>query len=183
MILFLIFTALYQVPLNNALGPLIDYLPKSMDAEERRLLSEERGQGGYEEDGLYSNGREKEAHVAESKTKTDAAPHKKPNMLTKFLKPHIYNDYQTMRRLVPKELAVRYEPEVEEEAYFNPAITQRTPLLWMPRDNMGISRKECADTSQVIPMTDEGAYLDEKNKVVWGADDGRPPIYQEKIYY
>lgn len=173
MILFLIFTALYQVSLNTALGPMINYLPKSMDAEERRLLEEER----EEHNGDYQNGKE-----GPTISKTEQAPHKKPNMLTKFLKPHIYNDYATMRRLVPKEIAMGYDPEVEEEAYFNPAITERMPLLWIPRDSMGISRKEAADTSQVTPMTDEGAHLDEKNKVIWDAD-GKPPIYQEKVDY
>ena len=37
MIIMLVFTALYQLSLNAALGPLIDYLPRSMEAEERRL--------------------------------------------------------------------------------------------------------------------------------------------------
>ena len=48
---------------------------------------------------------------------------------------------------------------------------------------MGLSRKEVADSSQSIPITDEGAYLDDKNKVVWDAEDGKPPIYEETPYY
>ena len=114
---------------------------------------------------------------------SEEAPHGKPGIIKKFLRPDVYNDYATMRRLVPKELAVTYEPIIEEEAYFHPAITAQTPLIWIPRDTMGISRKECADTSQVIHCTDEGAFLDDKNKIVWDAEDGRPPIYEEKIFY
>lgn len=198
MILFTIFTALFQISLNSALDPHLKYLPKSMDAEERRLLAEERGEHldtdmeagnghGEKNNGAGTNGTNgtngtKEA-VAASAAPATAAPHKKPNMLTKFLKPHIYCDYATMRRLVPKEIAPGYDAEVEEEAYFNPAITERMPLLWIPRDPMGLSRKEVADTGAVAPITDEGAFLDEKNKVVWDAEDGRPPIYQEKIDY
>lgn len=158
-----------------------------MDAEERRLLAEERGVDHEKdiEDIDHTNGGDKVAQPApEAPARNDdPAPHKKPSMLTKFMRPDIYNDYATMRRLVPKELSVHYEAIVEEEAYFHPAITNKTPLLWMPRDPMGISRKECADTSTVIPITDEGAYLDDKNKVVWDAEDGRPPIYEEKIFY
>jgi hypothetical protein len=37
----------------------------------------------------------------------------------------------------------------------------------------------------VLPITDEGAHLDEKNSIVWGRGDGEdlPPIYEEKIHY
>ncbi|KAK5177136.1 phosphate metabolism protein 7, partial [Cryomyces antarcticus] len=43
MIILLIFTALYHVSLNAAIDPLMKYLPKSLDAEERRLLDIENG--------------------------------------------------------------------------------------------------------------------------------------------
>lgn len=168
MIILLIFTILYQLSLNKALKPLIDYLPKSMEAEERRLLEEENM---ADEKGLAG------------KDGMEAAPHKKPNFLTKFLKPHIYNDYATMRRLVPKDIAIRYEPEEEATAYYAPSIKDQTPLLWIPRDPMGISRQEVAETSKVIPITDEGAELDAKNKIIWDAEGGRPPIWQPRVYY
>ena len=83
MILCLIFTVLYHGSLNTALKPLIDYLPKSLEAEERRLL---------EEDKLAD---EKGVHQT---SELGAAPHKKPNMITKFLRPDIYTDYATMNR-------------------------------------------------------------------------------------
>lgn len=181
MIVFLIFTVLYQIALNSALDPLLNYLPKSMDAEERHLLAQERA----ERDGELNNGNDQEkgeGHVSASKD-LGPAPHKKPNLITKFLRPDIYTDYATMRRMVPKDVEIHYSESAENEAYYHPAITNTTPLLWVPRDPVGVSRQECAQTSEVIPMTDEGAYLDEKNKIVWDADDGRPPIYQDKVYY
>ena len=186
MILFTIFTVLYQIALNSALDPLLNYLPKSMDAEERRLLAEDHasrdrnngmGMGGHDaEKGEDYN----TSHVPKE---LGPAPHQKPNFIVKFLRPDKYTDYATMRRLVPKDVEVRYSEGEEDDAYFHPAITNVTPLLWVPRDPVGVSRQECAQSSEVIPMTDEGAYLDEKNKIVWDADDGRPPIYQEKVYY
>ncbi len=167
MILLLVFTAVYHISLNAALTPLLNYLPKSLVAEERHLLEIENG---------ASNG----AGAKE----LDPAPHKKPNFLTKFLKPHIYSDYQTLRRLVPREFAdIAYDESVARDAYFHPAVTSRTPLLWIPRDPMGVSRQEVQETGKVIPITDEGAHLDEKNKIVWDIEGARPPIYEEKIYY
>ena len=182
MILFLIFTVLYQIALNNALGPLLNYLPKSMDAEERRLLAEERG-GSY--DNEYAGDSEKmhSSSSAGPKAPMTPPPHKKPNMITKFMRPDKYTDYATMRRLVPKDVNIHYSQGEEDNAYFHPAVTNITPLLWVPRDPAGVSRQECATTSEVIRMTDEGAYLDDKNKIVWDAEDGRPPIYTEKVYY
>jgi len=180
MIIMLIFTALYQIALNSALDPLLNYLPKSMDAEERRLLDEERS---AEQRGLENGGNQEKDGIVPAHHKEIPPPHPKPNMITKFLRPDKYTDYATMRRLVPKDVEIRYSPEAEENAYFHPSITNTTPLLWVPRDSAGVSRQECEQTSQVIPMTDEGAYLDEKNKIVWDADGGRPPIYQDKIYY
>ncbi|KAF2227124.1 hypothetical protein BDZ85DRAFT_191546 [Elsinoe ampelina] len=170
MIALLVFTVLYHMSLNSALKPLIDFLPKSLEAEERRLLEDEK----LAEANGNTNGHSNEL---------GAAPHKKPNILTKFLKPHIYNDFATMRRLVPREIEIRYEGTEEENAYYNPSITDELPLLWIPKDPLGISAHEVRDTPKDIPITDEGASLDEKNKIVWDQESGRPPIYQPTVYY
>lgn len=180
MILMLIFTVLYHISFTSALGPLLQYLPKSLDAEERLLLAKD----GMDREGNVMH----EKGVEETTTTTNGhgttrAPHKKPNFFTKWLRPDVYTDYATMRRMVPKDIEIRYEPEIEHDAYFDPAITSQTPLLWIPRDPLGISRQECADTSKVIPITDDGASLDAAGKIVWDAEDGRPPIYQQQIYY
>lgn len=183
MILMLIFTALYQISLNSALGPLLNYLPKSLDAEERHLLSKDSDNGTVEsldeKQGPSTTGHSSE----DSNGNVPPAPHKKPNFFTKWLRPDIYTDYATMRRLVPKDIEIRYEPEIEHDAYYNPAVTSQTPLLWIPRDPLGLSKQAVADSSKVIPITDEGATLDEKAKIHWEAEDGRPPVYEEKIYY
>jgi calcium permeable stress-gated cation channel len=178
MIIFLIFTALYHIALNSALTPLLMYLPKSMDAEERRLLVEEHAaaNGGRLEEGGYAEGEKYPAagvasangngypHAAGPASPT---PQKKPGMFAKFLRPDKYQDYASMRRLVPKDVDINYDEQTAETAFFHPAITNITPLLWVPRDTMGVSQQECAQTGQVIPITDEGAFLDDKNKIVW----------------
>ncbi|KAH0283919.1 DUF221-domain-containing protein [Aureobasidium namibiae CBS 147.97] len=172
MIIFMVFTALYHLSLNAALEPLINYLPKSLEAEERRLLDEdanaERGEKGM---------------VADTNAELGPSPHVKPAFWKKFLRPDIYTDYATMRRMVPKMISIRYESAEAQHAYYNPAVTSGPALLWIPRDPMGVSRQEVRDTSKVIPITDEGATLDDKNKIVWDAEDGRPPIWERPVYY
>ena len=183
MVAYLIFAILFHVSLVSAIGPLLLYLPRSLQAMEQDIEGgnhtghkpDVKTDGGLTGEKMTSNGGESEL---------GPAPHKKPNIITKWLKPHVYTDYQTMKRLVPHEFGgITYDPLTERDAYYHPAIGSRTPLLWIPQDNMGISRQECAHSSKIIPMTDEGAHFDEKNKLVWDQESGRPPIYEEKIYY
>lgn len=181
MILLVIFTALYHVGLNSALTPLIKYLPKTLEAEERQSLL--AAANGVDADAAHDDV-EAQGHVAESK-KTDAdtaittserngiaapqAPHKKPNMFTKFLKPHVYNDYSTMRRLVPSLVTApdALDDGLIRDAYLPPAVWAETPQVLIPRDEMGVSRQECRDTEKVgVPCSDSAAHLNEKNKIV-----------------
>lgn len=173
MIVFLVFTILFHMSLNAALDPLLYNLPKSLEAEEESIR-------GNLEAASHSSV-EKNGNIAHA----DAAV-KKPNFITKFLKPHIYQDYATLRALVPHGLLDAnnmYDELVAENAYFPPSVTSPTPLLWIPRDGSGISRQEVAHTSRVIPITDEGCTLDEKNKLVWDSENARAPLWEEKIYY
>ncbi|KAL5402029.1 hypothetical protein PMIN06_002429 [Paraphaeosphaeria minitans] len=80
--------------------------------------------------------------------------------------------------------------EIAKRAYFNPAVTSPTPILWIVRDEMGISAREVRDSKKEVPgleITDEQAVFNEKNKVSWvGADEGKAteaPIWEEKILY
>ena len=191
MAIFLIGSILFHVSLNSAIDPLLYTLPKSLEVEEESLLALEDGNAKGMEDGKagastqgggYTNGNGVDTTTTSSKT-LPAAPHKKPNLIVKWLFPGIYQDYFTLRRMVPKGFAdISYSPEVERNAYYNPAVASQTPLLWIPRDEMGISRQEVSHSSRVIPITDEDAYFDEKGNVKFNEEE-RPPIYQEKIYY
>jgi calcium permeable stress-gated cation channel len=182
MVVFLILVIAFHVTLNSAIGPLLAYLPKSLQAEEESLLALEEGPHNGMTGGAQATSTVDDLSGAGKEMLP--APHQKPNAIVKWLKPHIYTDYQTLRRLVPRSFAeIAYDPEIERDAYYHPAIASPTPLLWIPRDNMGISRQECQHSSKVIPMTDEGASLDEKNNIVWDQESGRPPVYKEKVYY
>jgi hypothetical protein len=187
-VVFLIFIALFHISLNSAIDPLLKYLPRSLEAEEESLLALEDGN---------SNGNhmanEKGTHVAAQGLRSNetsngkdlpAPPLKKPNFIVKWLFPQKYTDYHTLRRLVPRGFAdIVYDPITERDAYYHPAIASQTPILWIPRDQMGVSKQECRHSSKIIPMTDEGAHFNEMNKLIWDQESGRPPIYQEKVYY
>jgi hypothetical protein len=176
MVVFLVFTILFHIAMNSALQPLLHNLPKNLEAEEESMVAaaEEGAAGASSNEKGNSNGVVSEV------------PPKKPNFFTKFFAPHIYADYAALRRLVPRDLIdvdSLYTPEIEQEAYDPPSAVSKPPLLWIPRDIAGVSTQEVAHTSKVIPITDEGATLDEKNKLVWDPEGARPPIWEDKIYY
>ncbi|KFY30521.1 hypothetical protein V493_01858 [Pseudogymnoascus sp. VKM F-4281 (FW-2241)] len=203
MVVALVGTVLFHIAMNSALDPLLYNLPKTLEAEEELLAIE----SGVPTTGVIAGGASNGEKTSEAAAAANpallaseatgekthvalpAAPHPKPNILTKFLKPHIYADYATLRRLVPQDgtgALTTYRPEVERDAYLPPSVRSETPLLWIPRDEMGISRQEIAHTAKVIPITDEGAALDEKGAVYWVAEKeegARPPIWEEKTYY
>ena len=191
MAIFLIGSILFHVSMNSAIDPLLYTLPKSLEVEEEYLLALEDGNasgiddaktGATVQEGAHANGNGAETSTPAGRN-LPAAPHKKPNLIVKWLFPGIYQDYFTLRRMVPKGFAdIVYSPENERNAYYNPAVASSTPLLWIPRDEMGISRQEVSHTSRVIPITDEGAFFDEKGNVKFNEEE-RPPIYEEKIYY
>lgn len=198
MVVNLVFTALYHISMNSAFGPLLTTLPRSLEAEEESLLNVENGKYSNDESmadlkGLHAVGKNGTRDVSSSSTAANTkvkalpdVPVKKPNFFTKWLRPDKYTDFHTLRRLVPRNFAeIIYTPETERDAYYNPAVKSPTPLLWIPRDPAGVSRQEVKHTGRVLPITDEGAYFDEKNKIVWDAEKtgGRPPIWEPKVYY
>lgn len=198
MAIFLVFTVLFQITLNRSLGPLLYGLPRTLQVEEE-LYQARRVAGSDPEadEGAASKEASKEASKGGSNGQSNKlkslAPggsdgmEKKGNFISKFLKPWVYADYATLRQMVPHEdivpVPLDYSEEVEANAYWPPSVTSLTPVLWIPSDPLGVSKQEVALTSKVIPISDEGSTLDEKNKLQWDSESSRPPIWSEKIYY
>lgn len=190
MALFTVFTVLAHISLNDALGPVVSYLPRTLEAEEEGLNSDQ----SYHDNGASSThgSGSGSVEIVENKGKgsnvtysevTRRRPVKK-NPLFKWLHPDIYSDYLNLRDKVRHDFVdLKYPEDVAENAYFPPSVSSATPLVWIPRDPGGVSQKEVAATNEVIPITDEGAHLNEKNDVVWDEETMKPPIWQEKIYY
>ncbi|KAK5938364.1 phosphate metabolism protein 7 [Knufia obscura] len=194
MVILLIFMVLYHISLNSAIDPLLYYLPRSLEAEEESLLRSEYNtpMGASDLNSSRINNAspsEKGPSVraeASGSFNTKSAGSGLTGMIRKFLRPDLYASYAIMRQLVPRDFArIAYSPEVERDAFQHPAVTNVVPLLWIPRDTMGVSRQECAHTNKVTPMTDDGATFNEKGRIIWSEEEtgGRPPIWEEPIYY
>lgn len=192
MVLFTIFTVLAHISLNDALDPVVSYLPRTLEAEEEGLHSDQSSNGNGASSTHDSAGgsvemddkKGKDSHITYSEvTPRRRAPVKK-NPLFKWLHPDIYSDYYNLREKVKHEFVDPNYPEnVAENAYYPPSVSSPTPLVWIPRDPGGVSRSEVEATNEIIPITDEGAHLDDKNDVVWDEISMKPPIWKEKIFY
>lgn len=181
MVVFFIFTILFHITMDSALNPLLYNLPRSLQVEEEALMQSAQGQG--EVDGQEVTNTKSDKSIARGEETMVEA---KGNFITKFLKPWQYASYMHLRKLVPHnhlDLDNLYEEHTELNSYHPPSVSDKAPLLWIPEDGAGVSKQEIALTSRVIPITDEGCTLDDKNKIVWDTEGARPPIWEEKTYY
>lgn len=178
-VILLVFTVLFHITLNRALKPLLKNLPRTLQSEEQqyRRQSSSAGEEVSMEDGADGLG-----HAY-----ADRKQLKQGNFLVRFFKFWVYADYWTLRSVVSSDEDIDVAQESEDLAdtnpYWPPAVTSTPPLLWIPEDPGGLSKREVAETSKVTPITDEGCGLSEKNKLVWDTVGARPPIWEEKVYY
>ncbi|KAK8161844.1 hypothetical protein IWX90DRAFT_388174 [Phyllosticta citrichinensis] len=205
MIILLVFTIVYHASLNAALDPLLKFMPRSLQDEERRLLAMESDLPPSERADAPTNGHQpRGSNIAYEKTATtEDTAHKgvvngssptrhplqreKPSIIQKFLRPDVYTDYATMRRMVPRNFAdadhlYDHNPEAERNAFYHPSISTLPPMLWIPRDSAGCSRQEVRDTGKVIAITDTAASFDDKGNIVWDPME-EVPIAEPKMYW
>ena len=159
MVLFGILFVLAHMSLNEALAPFNNFLPRTLDAEEEAQQC-----------------KEEEVHFLSPRSKWESA--------WKWFHPNLYRDYAALRRKVRRnDVEIKYSEEERYNAYYEPCITSPTPTIWIPRDKWGFSQQEVLATDPIIPITDEGAHLDEKNKIVWDKYDPNLPLSELKILY
>lgn len=135
---------------------------------------------------------EKDAGAANSSPAVAPKPTKVPGFLQKIINPE-RNSTPTLSAKLDQFYHKPQDPlplEIAKRAYFNPAVTSPTPTLWIVHDDMGISEREVRDSKKEVPglqITDEQAFFNEKNKVVWkGQDEGKArdaPVWEEQIVY
>lgn len=164
-ILFTILTALSHMSLNEALAPLTSFLPRSLDTEEEHLQQKEEELEDF--------------HFDTSHRKTRAI-----ERVWKWFHPNLYRDYATLRRKVRRNhVEVKYSEEEKQNAYYEPCITSRTPVTWIPKDKWGFSHHEVLETDAGVPITNERAHLDDKNKIIWDKYDPDLPLWELKVLY
>ncbi|EQL00294.1 DUF221 domain-containing protein [Ophiocordyceps sinensis CO18] len=104
-----------------------------------------------------------------------------PGFLARWLHPEEYEDFIALRKMIPSDsLPIIGYPEDHKYCdYWPPELWAPKPTLWIPRDEARVSRQEVAHTKKYVPISDRGASLDEKGRVVVHMDQApfdRPRI-------
>lgn len=188
MVLLFILTIIYQTYLNIVLTPLYNTLSDELMAEDE---AEARGNSEHEDGGIQAqNPKVGDA----SKTGGDgiignlSAHCSRGGVFAPLLFNGSKSSYPGLRRklydVFPGQPLPRIPEDAARDAYFHPAITAKTPKLWIVRDQIGISRDEVKKSSKVVEISDEGARFDEKGNMVWDQESLREaPIWEERVEY
>ncbi|KAM5450192.1 hypothetical protein MaudCBS49596_004567 [Microsporum audouinii] len=188
--MFTVFTALCHISLNEALAPLLSALPHTLNNEDDWTCTTpiDLDKPGFLSRTMTSGKeflprRQSTLTLAEITTAQDSLWDKLKNIRWWLFHPSIYANYAALREKIRQDPSIPYDEHVSDNAYFPTCVYSRPPLLWIPRDAGGVSRQEVELTNPIIPMTDDEAHLDEKNKVVWDKVGMKPPIWEEKVFY
>lgn len=191
MVVALVATALAHVGMNRLLKPLERYMPKPLrqEDEEAPLINGEEDEAAADDDD--------EGHETMMTRVRRSAPGWVPSLALGLFERFLMPSRDAQREMrewfeQPDVLGgdvdddTRPTEEQLENAYVNPALTSKTPKLWLLRDDMGISAREGEENEKAgITTTDEGAELDDKNHVVWDTRDGagNVPAFKKPVRY
>lgn len=95
-------------------------------------------------------------------------PSAPPSVVSRWLNPHKHADFIAIRRelmTLPDEVPGSDLPD-PRRTYFPPEMWAKKPVLWIPADEARVSKQEVAHTSKSTPISDVGARLDEKGRMV-----------------
>lgn len=93
-----------------------------------------------------------------------------PGFITRWLHP---DDFVALRKTIPPELLnIEHFEAGKHSKYHPPELWTPKPVLWIPRDEARVSRQEVAHSRRVVPISDVGATLDERGRVVVNIDEG-----------
>jgi ABC-type multidrug transport system fused ATPase/permease subunit len=170
-------------------------LGTALKHEEARLAyTDPTPHNGHIENGHRDESREKSDSAPLNGANSDYAPRASriPGFIRKIINPE-RNSLNTLYGTLDQFYHTPQEPlpvEIQKRAFFNPAVTSPTPVIWIVHDDMGISEREIRDTKKAVPdlhITDEQAVFNEKGKVYWkGVEDGHAreaPVFDERIVY
>lgn len=173
MAIFLGATAIFHAIMDHALEPLKRYVPPDMDDDNQWNLYRLRRENSVVRPNVQS-------HLMHR------VWDKKDDFLGMVFNPRRYKSHQTAQQIgrMNPDPPPSYEEAIEQSAYANPAVHAETPALWIPKDEMGLSKKEIQESSDVCRMTDDYAWLNQKGNIEWDAHDlTQIPVYEKKIAY
>jgi hypothetical protein len=189
-VLLFIATVVYQSYLNWVLSPiLISISDKMLGEDEENLLAEtrmENGESGHQVRPISSLINENLNTKYGSQQSRLAAHREKGGLFARYLFHGEKSSYSKLRNQLssdfPGQPVQRIPAQVKALAYFHPAITAPDPIVWIAKDEFGISEEQIKELRGVVNIVDSGAKIDGKGNVVWNEEDlTDAPLWKERI--
>ncbi|KAK4962623.1 phosphate metabolism protein 7 [Elasticomyces elasticus] len=197
MIIFTIGTILWHVQLRAAVAKHVVSLPSDLLAEQ-----DNGPQHNRDEEKGYNNGHATKKVDSDSSASDEyqvpnsANPPKPPTGIVGRLKGFLLPGRFASAAVISKHILsphlanpVRpYTPKEREEAYMHPALTAETPIIWLPRDDFGLSKQEThaceREVGEGVEVSDKNAWVDESGKVQWDERElKKAPLYEDEVQY
>lgn len=183
-------TVAYHVFTNRYLKPLEDHFPDDLlegeeesDPEQQSLLADADDAQDPDPDPTHAASR---VHHLGREMRV---PRRVLDPVARFFEPHVYASQKAMRGFLAgtgaEEPPRKYSDDEVANAYQNPSLRSKTPLLWLPKDGNGLSGKEIeALGREGVEASDKGAWVDDKGKVDFERDSLRSlPVWKETPPY
>jgi hypothetical protein len=179
-------TAIFNFTTNRWFAPLEQFLPadlalESENDEQAPLLLSSAEEG--EADAL----RNTQSNIQRLSNRA-RVPSKVVAPIAEFLQPHIFASHTAMKAWLREgdfdaDDAPEYSEEDVKKAYLHPAYTSKTPVVWLAKDSMGVSKNEAQENESAgIKCSDQGAWIDEEGSLKWSVDDfDEIPIFKKGI--
>ncbi|KAJ0164551.1 Uncharacterized protein CTA2_734 [Colletotrichum tanaceti] len=111
-------------------------------------------------------------------------PSVEPGFILRWLHPGTFDDFSTLRRMIPGNLpdpTETYPPDYARRAYWPPEMASPAPIIWIPRDPAGVSVQEVEHCRKVVGCSDEGAELNDKCRIEVEVD--KAPFWVARTLY
>jgi len=198
MIIFFVFSILFQSAMNKAFSPMLRGLPRDLLAGSRykQAVDIQMEEGPHDSrNPRTSNLGQDDRTLADRDSNPmgmdDGAMLHRPRqtgwkgLLERALHPSRMPDFADWL----SQPVEGYTEDERRDAYVSPVVSSVTPLIWIPHDEFGGSEREKAATGKITAIDDGGAYWEAKTgklKVVW-EEDGKDewasvqqvPLYRE----
>lgn len=183
-------TIVYHVLTNRYLTPIEDHFPDRLfseddqEPERQPLLAAIEGgtlgEGGEPHDNSRIQRAGREMHL----------PRQVVGPIARFFEPQVFASQKAMRSFLQRTSAEtdpepQYSDEELQNAYRNPSLRSKTPVLWLPKDSNGLSKREIDSLKEDgIDATDEAAWVDSKGKVEFERHQLRSlPVWKQSPPY
>lgn len=166
-VVFLFVTVFFHIQMNEAFDHLTTIVPNSvmrpLDGQSETLSWSPEKSSKDEKSPFYSTDELVKDLSSVPLLEDGDSPEitSMPNFFLRFLQPWVYLSYKEVKKYLPESF---YElpPETDEHAFDLPEVSAKCPLVWIPKDPMGLSTTFIEKFKGVVEISDANSEFNVK---------------------